>query len=122
MGITRDNKNNLEEENLTFFLDDSRKLNEFVLNKQTIADIPGSDKQKGNITTNIISDNQTLKELDQKSVFKLKSSEDKDRIADPNDQYTKDKIVDSNLNYKSESVTNSSLNSDSGSTSNSSSP
>jgi len=106
---------------LTFLLDDSRKLNEFVLNKQATADIPGSDKQKGNVTINIISDNQTLKELDQKSVLKIKSSEDKDKIADPNDQYTKDKIDTSNLNSQSESVANSSLNSDSGSTSNSSS-
>jgi hypothetical protein len=43
MGIIKDHDDNLEEENLTFFFDGSKKLNEFVVNKSN----PVSSENRG---------------------------------------------------------------------------
>ena len=50
MGILKDNDDNLEDENLTFFFDGSKKLNEFVLNK----DLNINTKENSNTLASVV--------------------------------------------------------------------
>ena len=116
MGIIKDNEDNLEEESLTFFLDDSKKLNEFVLNKQMSGSVFSSGDLKDKVAINIISDNQTLKELDQKGILIPKSNLDEEQVSKPKIQGNEHQIA--SLDFSSKAASDSI----SSSTSNSSSP
>ena len=64
MGILKDNDDNLEDQNLTFFFDGSKKLNEFVLNKNKSHPVSSDNRHINGVTSkNPVSEKELIKQV-----------------------------------------------------------
>ncbi|WP_194851892.1 hypothetical protein [Nonlabens antarcticus] len=114
MGIIKDNDDNLEEENLTFFFDGSKKLHEFVENKEVnnhkTLSSSGNTNASSRIENHFISDNLIFKHLDEHPTLNVPENDNKTLELKGDDKTNRrSSAVENNTdNTKSDSRTNSS--------------